>query len=86
MSEDFFFCLGHWSGGSIEGPLIALFPDEKIFYGYFRESYPEGLCCFEVGNECQIYCKFLERALDRHLIGVFPNIKVILEFYIGKNE
>jgi hypothetical protein len=50
MSEDFFFCLGIWERGCLHGALFTLFPDEKIFFGCFKDGYPNGLCCYEVGN------------------------------------
>jgi hypothetical protein len=33
-----------------------------------------------------MYCRFGNKAMDRHLVGVFLNIKTILDFYVGESE
>jgi hypothetical protein len=44
-------------------------------------NHPDGLCCCEIGRECQIYCYNLDKKKEREkrMVAAFPNIQVILD-------
>jgi hypothetical protein len=86
LNENFLLCLACWNNGLIEGPCLTLFPNEKIFYGMFHNNFPEGLCVYEMGNECQIYCFFIDGQMTRHMVATFPKINFILDLAINGKE
>ena len=49
LNEDFSFFLSNWKNGIVDGPAFLIFPNDKIFYGFFRSDKANGLCCYDMG-------------------------------------
>ena len=79
LNQDFSLFLSHWKYGVVDGPCFLIFPNDKIFYGFFKNDKAVGLCCYDMGEECQIYAQFdLDGFLTGSLAAVFPLMDLVL--------
>lgn len=75
LDDEFGFSLSYWKNGSMNGPCLFIFPDEKLFYGQFLNNRAQGVCCYDMGDECQIYAEFdKDGYLSGLLAAVFPSM------------
>ena len=86
LNDDFTVCLAIWREGKFNGPVLAIMPDEKIFYGEFTENEYDGFMCYHMGAECQIYCLAKDGQIQNPVAAVFPLISSVLELSLGSNE
>ena len=79
LNEDFSFFLSNWKNDIVDGPSFLIFPNDKIFYGFFKDDKANGLCCYDMGEECQIYAQFhRDGYLTGSLAAVFPLMDLVL--------
>ena len=86
LDDDFTFCLGNWKQNCLNGPMISILPDEKIFYGEFLNDTYHGFCCYHMGSECQVYCLAQNGLIQSPVAAVFPLISCVIKLSISSGE
>lgn len=79
FTDDFTLCIANWRNNELYGPCFMVFPDDKLFYGGFLDGRMNGCCCYDMGEECQIYSFFEGEDTGGVAAVVFPMIDCVAE-------
>ena len=66
--------------------MLAILPDEKIFYGEFTNDDYNGFCCYHMGAECQVYCLADKGQILNPVAAVFPLISCVIQLSLHSND
>jgi hypothetical protein len=83
LDHNYLLAIAAWKEGCADGPVITVFPDCTIFYGFLKGKLPVGIGCYQVGGKLQIYSLISSGDEDQFVVDDVISKNMIL-FAVSK--
>lgn len=83
LDHNYLLAIAAWRTGAADGPVLAVFPDCTLFYGFLKATLPVGIGCYQVAGKLQIYSSIGSGSEDLFVLDDCPS-KTLILLAVGK--